>query len=208
MNDEQIRDEVVTLILAGHETTANALAWTWHLLSRHPAVESRLHAEIEAIIGDAPPSVDDVARLPFTRAVFAEAMRLFPPAYLLGRRALQAFDVPGTPFVVPRGTVVFVSQYLLHRDERFWREAAQFDPERWMNGATPAAHRYAYFPFGAGPRICIGEQFAWTEGVLVLATLARSWRFSAPPNREVGLEPIVTLRPRHGLPMTAVARAA
>lgn len=209
MTDEQIRDEAVTLILAGHETTANALAWTFHLLAMHPEAEARLHEEIDGAIGSRAPSVDDVPRLPFTRAVFAESMRLFPPAYLLGRRAMAAYDVPGTSYVVPERTVVFLSPYLLHRDPRFWEGAGGFTPERWLApaGSPVPRHRYAYFPFGGGPRICIGEQFAWMEGVLVLAALARRWRFAARPDHVVQPQPIVTLRPKHGLPMTCVARS-
>ena len=208
MTDEQIRDEVVTLILAGHETTANALTWTWHLLAAHPDVEARLHAEVDAVCGDRLPTTADVPSLPLTRAVFAESLRLYPPAYLVGRRALTAYDVPGTSYVLPERTVVLVSQYLLHRDTRFWDEAERFLPDRWLgaDNAGGARHRYAYFPFGAGPRICIGEQFAWMEGVLVLATLARRWRFERHAHGVVRLQPIVTLRPRGGLRMVARRR--
>jgi cytochrome P450 len=206
MNDEQIRDEAVTLILAGHETTANALAWTWHLLAAHPDAERRLHEEVDRVCGQRSPTVQDVPQLVFTRAVLAEAMRLYPPAYLLGRRAQVDYDVPGTPYVLPARTVVLVSQYLLHRDPRFWENADQFRPERWLDREAAAHHRFAYFPFGAGSRICIGEQFAWMEGALVLAAIARRWRFDRRPGHVVALQPIVTLRPRHGLPMTAHRR--
>jgi cytochrome P450 len=209
MSDEQIRDEVVTLILAGHETTANALAWTWHLLAGHPAVEERLHGEIDAVCAGGPPTLEDVPRLVYARAVLAESMRLYPPAYVVGRRACADYDVPGTPYVLPAGTVVLVSQYLLHRDGRFWERAERFDPERWLGSDSGIARdRYAYFPFGAGPRICIGEQFAWMEGVLALATMARRWRFERTPGHTVRLQPIVTLRPRNGLPMTVRRRGA
>ena len=165
MDDEQVRDETLTLLLAGHETTANALSWTWHLLSAHPHVEQVLHAELDTVLNGRLPTVDDVPRLIYTRAVLAESMRLFPPAYLVGRRALAPYEVPGTSYVLPASTVVFLSQYLLHRDARFWEAPERFEPERWTRGAgTPMSHRYAYFPFGAGPRVCIGEQFAWMEG--------------------------------------------
>jgi len=208
MTDEQIRDEAVTLLLAGHETTANGLSWAWHLLAGHPDAEQRLHAEIDAVCGDRLPTAGDVPRLTFTRAVFAESLRLFPPAYVLGRRALSAYDVPGTDYTLPAGTVVLVSQYLLHRDPRFWDAPDRFRPERWLEkeAGPVASHRHAYFPFGGGPRMCIGEQFAWTEGVLVLATIARRWRFDAPPGRHVALQPIVTLRPKGGLAMTCRLR--
>jgi cytochrome P450 len=207
MNDEQIRDEAVTLILAGHETTANALSWTWHLLSSHPAAAERFHAELDAVVGARLPSAEDVPRLPFTRAVLAEALRLLPPAYVLGRRAVAEYDVPGTPYVLPARTVVLVSQYLLHRDPRFWEAADRFDPDRWLTAeAGGARQRYAFFPFGAGPRICIGEHFAWMEGILVLATLGRRWAFESATAAEVPMQPIVTLRPRGGLAMIARRR--
>jgi cytochrome P450 len=135
--------------------------------------------------------------------VFAEAMRLYPPAYLIGRRAMEAYAVPGTSYVLPAGTIVVLSQYLLHRDPRFWEAPDVFRPERWIGGATP---RYAYFPFGAGPRVCIGEQFAWMEGVLVLATIARRWRMSLDPRQRIALGPIVTLRPKYGMRMQLTAR--
>lgn len=205
MDDVQIRDEVITLLLAGHETTANALAWTWHLLSRHPESEARLHMEVDALAARSL-RADDLSSLPFTRAVFAESLRLYPPAYLVGRRALTAYDVPGTGYQLPARTVVFLSQFLLHRDARFWDEPLAFRPERWLTTGAAARHRYAYFPFGAGPRLCIGEQFAWMEGTLVLATLARRWQFRPASAADVQLEPIVTLRPRNGLPMRTVAR--
>jgi cytochrome P450 len=208
MDDEQIRDEAVTLILAGHETTANALAWTWHLLAGHPDAERRLHEEVDRVCGQRAPAIDDVPELVFTRAVLAEAMRLYPPAYLLGRRAQADYDVPGTQYVLPARTVVLVSQYLLHRDARFWDRADQFWPERWLAKDAATRHRYAYFPFGAGPRICIGEQFAWMEGALVLATISRCWRFERQPGHVVALQPIVTLRPRHGLLMTSHRRGS
>ena len=202
LSDEQVRDEVLTLLLAGHETTANALSWTWHLLSQHPDVERMLHAEVDALLPSRAPTFDDVPKLPFARAVLAESMRLFPPAYLLGRRALTAYRPPGTPYELPPRTVVFLSQHLLHRDARFWVEPERFDPLRWLGEAHPATHRYAYFPFGAGPRICIGEHFAWMEGVLVLAALARRWRFVARPGTTVQPSPIVTLRLKGGLDAT------
>jgi cytochrome P450 len=209
MSDEQIRDEAVTLILAGHETTANALAWTWHLLAGNPGAEQRLHDEVDRVCsGERLPVAQDLPQLTFTRAVLAEAMRLYPPAYLLGRRALVDYDVPGTDYRLPARTVVLVSPYLLHRDARFWESADSFCPERWLDKESATPHRYAYFPFGAGPRICIGEQFAWMEGTLVLAALARHWRFERQPGHAIELQPIVTLRPRHGLPMVAQRRAS
>jgi cytochrome P450 len=200
MTDEEIRDEVMTLLLAGHETTANALTWSLYLLSQHPHVRARVEAEVrDACVGPAP-SLDDLPRLTYTRAVLSEALRLFPPAFLIGRRAIEDYAVPGTDYVLPSQTVIFLSPYLLHRDPRFWDDPANFRPERWFE-TEPMRHRYAYCPFGAGPRICIGEQFAWMEGVLVLATILRRWRFDLAPGQRVDVEPTITLRARYGMRM-------
>jgi cytochrome P450 len=208
MTDEQIRDEVLTLLLAGHETTANALTWTWYLLSSNPEAETRLHAELDAVLAGRPPGPDDLPRLPYARAVLAESMRLYPPAYLVGRRALEPYDVPGTGYVLPAGTVVFLSEYLLQRDPRFWDDPERFLPERWLApGARADQHRHVYFPFGAGPRICIGEHFAWMEVTLVLATIAQRWRLRLAPGQKIALQPIITLRPKHGMRMSLERRA-
>ena len=142
----------------------------------------------------------DLPSLAYTRAVLSESMRLFPPAYLVGRRALAEYHVPGTDYVLPPRTVIFLSQYLLHKDGRFWEAAAEFRPERWLTG-EPSRHRFAYFPFGAGPRICIGEQFAWTEGVLVLATIARRWELDLVPRQRIDIQPTITLRTKFGMAM-------
>jgi cytochrome P450 len=162
MSDEQIRDEVLTLLLAGHETTANALTWTWYLLSQNPDAEQRLHSEVDQVLAGRAPGAANLEHLKFTRAVLSEAMRLYPPAYVIGRRTLEDYHVPGTDYVLPAGTVVLLSQFLLHRDPRFWDEPDRFAPERWLKKDTPGPrHRFAYFPFGAGQRVCIGEHFAW-----------------------------------------------
>ncbi|HEV3272739.1 MAG TPA: cytochrome P450 [Candidatus Methylacidiphilales bacterium] len=201
LTDTEVRDQAMTLFLAGHETTANALAWTWHLLSRHEPVRAKMKAEIDAVLGpDSSPGLDDAARLPYTTAVFSESMRLFPPVWVVGRRALE--DVTIGDYEVPRRTIVIASQYIIHRDERYWPRADQFLPERWLDGEAQAARpKFAYFPFGGGGRICIGDAFAWTEGVLILAVMARRWRFEAAPEQVVELNPTVTLRPKHGLRM-------
>jgi cytochrome P450 len=201
LTDVEVRDQAMTIFLAGHETTANALAWTWHLLSRHEEVRAKMKAEIEAVLGgDRLPGLEDVRRLPYTTAVFSESMRLFPPVWVVGRRALE--DVTIGDYEVPARTIVIASQYLIHRDERFWPKAAEFCPERWLDEAAVAARpKFAYFPFGGGARICIGDAFAWTEGVIVLAVMARRWRFEAVPGHAVTLNPTVTLRPKHGLKM-------
>ena len=206
LTDTEVRDQAMTLFLAGHETTANAMAWTWHLLTRHESVRTKMKAEIDAVLGaERLPGLEDAARLPYTTAVFSESMRLFPPVWVVGRRALE--DVTIGDYEVPRRTIVITSQYILHRDERFWPNALEFRPERWLDESAQAARpKFAYFPFGGGGRVCIGEAFAWTEGVLMLAVMARRWRFEAVPGQAVELNPTVTLRPKHGLKM--VVRAA
>jgi cytochrome P450 len=203
MSDVQLRDEVITLLLAGHETTANALAWAWFLLSGAPDVEARLHAEVDAL-GDRDLGADDLIRLPYTRAVLAETMRLYPPAWIVGRRALDAYQVGG--YVLAPRTIVLMSQWIVHRDPRWWPSADSFQPERWLPGGSandPGRPRFSYFPFGAGTRVCIGEQFAWMEGVLALATFARRWRLRLAPGHRVVPQPIVTLRAKYGIRMIA-----
>jgi cytochrome P450 len=193
MPPELVRDEALTLLLAGHETTANALAWTWDALARNPDVEARLHAELDTVLGDRDPVSADYPRLNYTRDVVAESMRLRPPAWILGRRIVRPFQL-GDWALAP-GSVVLTSQIVTHRNPRFWIEPEAFRPERWSNGESAALPRGAYFPFGGGNRICIGESFAWTEAVLVLATIARRVRLRALDLSPVPLEPLVTLRP-------------
>jgi len=204
MPDEQLRDEAMTLFLAGHETTAAALSWTWLLLSEHPDVEARLHAELDAVLGERPPTVADLRDMPYTEMVVSEAIRLYPPAWLIGRRALADFPVDG--HVLPRGSIVILSPYVSHRDPRWFPDPARFDPERWTEEARRSRPRWAYFPFGAGARTCVGEAFAWTEAKLLLATLGRRWRLRSVPGHRVELHPRVTLRPKGGLPLRLEAR--
>lgn len=204
MSDQQLRDEVMTLFLAGHETTANALAWTWFLLAEHPEVELRLAAELDRVLGGRLPTLDDLPALPFTRMVFSEAMRLYPPAWLLGRRAARDCSIGG--YGIPRGAVVLVSQWVVHHDPRWYPDPFRFDPERWA-ADVPARPKYAYFPFGGGPRRCVGEAFAWAEGLLVLATLAQGWRMRLVPGHPVVPDPLITLRPRHGIRVVLERRA-
>jgi cytochrome P450 len=148
-----------------------------------------------------------VHRLAYTHAVIAESMRLYPPAYLVGRRAIVPYHVPGTDYVLAAGTTVLISQYFLHRDGRFWSDPERFVPERWLaDGIRAEAHQYAYFPFGAGPRICIGEHFAWMELTIVLATIAQRWRLRVAPDQKVALQPIITLRPKYGMRMSVEPR--
>jgi cytochrome P450 len=201
MTDEQVRDEAMTIFLAGHETTANALTWTWYLLSQHPAVEEKLHAELDDVLEDRRlPTVEDVPRLRYTEMVLAEVMRLYPPAWALGRLSVREHEVGG--YTIPAHSLVLLSPYVMHRDERFFPDAARFDPERWTPSAREARPTYSYFPFGGGPRRCIGEGFAWMEGILLIAALARNWRMRLAPHHPVETRPVITLRPKHGMRMT------
>ena len=206
MTDVQVRDEAITLFLAGHETTSNALTWTWYLLSQHADAEAALHTELDAVLGRRAPTVADVPSLPVTRAVLSEAMRLYPPAWAMGRRALE--DHALDRYVLPKGSVIVVSPWLLHRDARWWTEPDTFRLDRWTDDATSTRPRHAFLPFGGGPRMCIGEGFARMEGELLIATIARRWRFELDAAQEIALQPVVTLRPKHGMRMRAVARQA
>ncbi|MBI4576843.1 MAG: cytochrome P450 [Planctomycetes bacterium] len=204
MSEEQLRDEAMTVFLAGHGTIAHALTWTWHLLSMHPEAQGRLHAELDRVLGGRVPTPEDADRLDFTRRVFAESMRLYPPAWLLGRRA--ASDYPVGDYCLPRGSTIFLCPYVTHRDPRFFPRPEAFDPDRWTPEAEAVRPRYAYFPFGGGNRVCIGEAFAWLEGVLVLACVARRWRVRPAPGVRVRMEPRLTLGPRGGLRVLLEAR--
>jgi len=203
MTDEQLRDEVLTLLLAGHETTANGVTWALWLLAQNPEAQERLLSELHAFGTDGP-GAEHVEQLPFTRAVFAEALRLYPPAWIIGRRAAVPYTVGGRTLAA--GTLLLASQWVVHRDPRWWPEAERFRPERWLDTAAAGARpRFAYFPFGAGTRVCIGEQFAWMEGVLLLAALATRWRFTIATGAPVAPRPRITLRPAG--PVRVVVRA-
>ncbi|MBI3247276.1 MAG: cytochrome P450 [Deltaproteobacteria bacterium] len=204
MTDKQVRDEVMTLFLAGHETTANALTWTWYLLSQYPAVEAKLHAEITSALGDRLPTAEDLPRLPYTRMILAESMRLYPPAWTVGRRALNDYEI--SPYRIPANAMVFMSPYVTHHDARFFPNPEAFDPERWTQEAQAARPKFSYFPFGGGSRQCIGEAFAWMEGVLVIATIAQRWRLRLVPGHRVEKMPLITLRPKHGMRMIVERR--
>lgn len=204
MSDEQIRDEALTLFLAGHETTANALTWTWYLLAQHPEIAARMRSEIDNALSDRLPTADDVPALPYTRMVLAEAMRLYPPAWVIGRRALAEYEVGG--YRIPANSIVMMSQWVMHRDARFYADPFRFDPLRWTPEVQNARPRFAYFPFGGGPRLCIGESFAWMEGVLLLATIAQRWQMRLAPGYRPVPQPLITLRPRDGMPMVVERR--
>jgi cytochrome P450 len=202
----QVRDELVTLFLAGHETTANVLAWTLYLLSQHPDAEARLHAEVDATIGDRPPALADLARMPWGEQVIKEAMRLYPPVFMVARRARADTEIGGYP--VPRGSEVVVWIYMTHHDARWFPEPERFRPERFAPEEEARLPRLAYAPFGAGPRICIGKGFAMMEARLILAALARRHRFALGAGQEIAMQPRITLRPRNGLRMRVIARNA
>lgn len=200
MSEQQVRDEVMTLFLAGHDTTGNSLAWTWHLLARSPDVEAKWHRELDEVLGDRLPTAEDVGALRYTRQMFQESLRLFPPVPAVGRRAAEAVEVGG--YRIPRGSVVEVSPWLLHRNPRYFPEPERFAPERWTEELERSLPKGAYFPFGLGPRLCIGMHLASLAGVILLATLGRRWRLRSASDQPVALLPrSITLRPRGGLRM-------
>ena len=198
-----MRDHVVTLLLAGHETTALALTWAWLLLAREPAARSALEAELATVLGGRLPTPDDVPRLPYTEAVLSETLRLRPPAYATGREAVRETSIDGTR--VKKGRVVFVSMSATHRDPRFFPDPDTFRPERWLDGLERRLPRGAFFPFGLGPRMCVGASFAMLEATLILATCVQRWRFD-PTVGDAGSRPAITLRPAHAITGTLVAR--
>lgn len=200
MDDEQLRDEALTLMLAGHETTAVALGWALYLLAANPEVTKKLHAEIEAVLGDRAATADDVPKLKFAEAVIKESMRLYSPAWAIGREATEPLSVAGVS--IEKGTQLWAAQCVVHMDERWFPNPTAFKPERWLEDAAPPKH--AYFPFGGGPRVCIGNAFAMMEMILVLVTMTRKFDFAR--TREVKTAPSVTLRPKGGLQLRLTAR--
>jgi len=204
MTDQQVRDEVLTLLLAGQETTANALSWTFSLLAQHPHVEARLQEEYQRVLNGRPAIIEDLPQLPFTRMVVEEAMRLYPPAWGLGRRALGNDEIGD--YSIPRGAYVLVFPYVTHRHPAFWERPDEFDPERFSAKLAAERHRFAYFPFGGGPRLCLGNQFALYEAQLILAAILPRYQLRLLPGAVVTPEPLVTLRPRGGLLMTVRRR--
>jgi cytochrome P450 len=204
MSDRQLRDEVMTLLLAGHETTALALTWTCYLLSEHPEVESELHAELDRVLGGRTPTIEDLPALTYTKMVIEESMRLYPPAWGFGRLVVERDEIG--VYNIPANSIVFIIPYLTHRHPDFWERPEVFDPERFSQGRSQDRPRFAYFPFGGGPRQCIGKDFAMVEARLVLATMAQRYRLRLVPGHPVALEPLITLRPRHGMKMTMERR--
>jgi cytochrome P450 len=196
----EVHDHVMTLLLAGHETTASALTWTLFLLARHPEAQDRLQAEVSALLAGRPPEAGDLPSLSYTRAVISEGMRCYPPAWIIGRELTADLELAG--WRLPAGSVAAVSPLLLHHDPRWWPEPEAFDPGRWLDDRRLAVPHHAYLPFGTGPRACIGEQFAWAEAITVLALLAQSWTFRIDPGFEPAPSYRVTLRPAGEVPMT------
>jgi cytochrome P450 len=205
MTDQQLRDEAITIFLAGHETTANALSWTWMLLSQNPAVEAKLHAELDSILAGRTPSLDDLPKLPYTGHVITESMRLYPPAWGMARVAIEDVEIGGYP--IPKGCGVSLAQWVVHRDARWFEAPEEFRPERWEADLLKRLPRFAYFPFGGGPRQCIGNNFAVMEAGLLLAAIAQRFRIRLVAGHPVVPMPSITLRPRYGIRGRVEARA-
>jgi cytochrome P450 len=201
MSRGQLRDEIMTFLLAGHETTAVALAWTWYLLARNPDVAERTHAEVVAALGDRAPTLADLPRIPLARMVVEEALRLYPPVWGIGRETIREDRIG--EWTIPPKTVVNLSPWVTHRHPAFWEDPDRFDPERFRPGVERTRPRFAYFPFSGGPRLCIGEQFALMEMQLVVALVLQRWRLTLVEDRTIDPEPTLTLRPRGGLVMRA-----
>ena len=204
MTDQQLRDEAITIFLAGHETTAIALTWTWYLLAQHTEVEQRLHAELDQVLGNRLPTFEDWPRLRYTEMVLAESMRRYPPVWILGRRAIADYEVDG--YQIPQRSIILTSQYVVNHDPRWYPDPFHFDPERWTPEVRAARPKFSYFPFGGGPRVCIGEGFAWVEAGLVLATLAQKWRAELVEGEAVRARPTITLKPRGAVRMRLLQR--
>ncbi|MEM9487678.1 MAG: cytochrome P450 [Myxococcota bacterium] len=205
MSDRQVRDEIATMFLAGHETSALGLSYAIHLLCEHPEAYARVENEIATVIGDRPATAADFAELPFTTAVFREAMRLYPPVWAFGRTATEDCEVGGYP--VRKGWQITISQYSMHRDSRWFDKPDGFHPERWLDGLDKRLPRFVYLPFGGGPRICIGNHFAMMMSVLVLATITQRVRFASRPGHPLVLQPTVSLRPKHGVHVSTEVRS-
>jgi cytochrome P450 len=200
MSNQQLRDEIMTLVMAGHETTANALAWCFHSLSKAPQVERKLRAEIAEVLGERAPTLEDLPKLKYTKQVLEETMRLYPPAWAFERRAIEADRIGG--YDVQPGTTIAIAPFILHRNPKYWENPEGFDPDRFTPERAEGRPKFAYLPFGGGPRVCIGNGFAMMEAQLILARTIQRYRVSLVAGREVKMDPVVTLRPRGGLTMT------
>ena len=199
MTDQQVRDEVITLFAAGHETTAVALTWTWYLLATHPDIQSRLRAELNEVLGGRVPTPDDIPNLPFTEQILTESLRLYPPIWSSGRMTFEPITLGG--WEIPAGAGLSAPQFIIQRDPRWYEGPLEFRPDRWTSEFRENLPRFAYYPFGGGPRLCIGEGFAWMEAMLILATLGQRWTMRHDPQHKVELAHLVSLRPKGGMPM-------
>jgi cytochrome P450 len=205
MTDTQLREEAMTLYLAGHETTALTLTWGWYLLATHPHVEAKLVEEWQRVLAGRAPTPDDLPNLPYTDAVITEAMRVYPPVYLIGREATRDLELGG--YRVPKGTTIFMCQWVSHRDPRYFGpDPEAFRPERWLDGLAKRIPKYAYYPFGGGPRVCIGNTFALMEAAILLATVGQRYRFTLDPDAVIDFNPQITLLPTYGIPATLAPR--
>ena len=213
MSDKQVRDEVMTIFIAGHETTANALTWTFYLLSQYPDVEKKLHDEIDSVLGTIDengndvskiPTAEDIPKLQYTEKVLRESMRLYPPVWTMGRYVENDYHVG--EYTIPAGSSILMSQYVMHHDPRYYKEPEQFNPDRWTEEFKARLPRFSYFPFGGGIRGCIGEPFAWIEGTLIIATIVQKWTMRLVPDQRIKLDPAITLRPKYGMKMKLIRR--
>ena len=204
MSDQQLRDEAMTLYLAGHETTALTLTWSWYLLSQHPGVEQKIVDEWRRVLNGRPAKADDLAALTYTSAVINEFMRLYPPVYVIGREATTELELGG--YRVKRGYTVLMSQWVNHRDPKYFPDPDRFMPERWLDGLATRLPKFAYYPFGGGQRLCIGSHFAIMEAVIVLATVGQKYKFTLDPDAVIDIMPQITLPPKYGMPATLELR--
>jgi cytochrome P450 len=211
MSDKQVRDEVMTIFIAGHETTANALAWTFYLLSQNQDVKTKLHDEINSVLGDSGnnignriPTAYDIPKLQYTEKVLRESMRLYPPVWTIGRRVENEYSVG--EYTIPAGSSILMSQYVMHHNPKYYEEPERFNPDRWTEEFKSHLPRFSYFPFGGGIRGCIGEPFAWIEGILIIATIAQKWTMRMLSSQRIKLDPAITLRPRYGMRMNLIQR--
>jgi cytochrome P450 len=212
MSDKQVRDEVMTIFIAGHETTSNALTWTFYLISQYPDVERKLHDELELVLGNNSsnnarnriPTADDIPKLQYTERVLRESMRLYPPVWTMGRYVENDYSVG--EYTIPAGSSILMSQYVMHHDPRYYEKPEEFNPNRWTDDFKAHLPRFSYFPFGGGIRGCIGESFAWMEGILIIATIAQEWSMRLVPSQRIKLDPAITLRSRYGMKMKLLQR--
>jgi cytochrome P450 len=202
MSDRQVRDEVMTMLIAGHETVASALTWTWFLLSSHTDEQECLRSEVVRVLNGRLPAATDLPDLPYTAQVFSEALRLYPPAWVISRRAVEEDEVLGYP--IPTGALIIISPYVVHRRPDFWEDAANFIPARFSSETEGKRHRFAYIPFGGGPRLCIGSNFAAVEAHLIMAMITQHYRLELAPQANIKMDALVTLRPHYGLPMRLI----